>query len=388
MFGYFSRVKNSFFAMIIGFLMIPVAMVLHGWNEYRTVHRAKGIAEAKQVVVSVPNPLEIDASLDQRLVHLSGRADTEETLEDEEFFVSENAIHLVRHVEMFQWEEKRENKKKSGAQTEKVVYSYRQVWKDEPIDSSRFHESVGHENPSMPLRSQRQTANLVFVGAYRLNSQQKDDITNAIPVPIIEGAVLENLSEEERSKVAFRNGEMFRSETRPEPNTPRIGDLRIRFEKTPACDVSLVAQLRGPTFGPFTTSNGETIQRLYAGTLTAEEVMQKLVSENNTMAWVLRFVGFALSVTGFAMFLSPLSAIVSVIPLLGRLTGGLMFLVATLLGFCTSLVVIGLSWIAVRPLMGIGLLLVAAIIGFVVMKLRRPANPQFSSPAMPPPLPQ
>jgi cytochrome c oxidase subunit IV len=90
--------------------------------------------------------------------------------------------------------------------------------------------------------------------------------------------------------------------------------------------------------------------------------------------------GLFLSVMGFALCLRPLSAVVSFVPLLGSLTSGLLFVVAMLLGGIVSLTTIGMAWIAVRPLLGISALALAAAGVFAIAKLRRSAQAQAELP--------
>ncbi len=373
MFGYFRRVKNSIGAMLIGFLLIPASMVLHAWNEYRTVHRSRGLAEAKEIVETIPDANALASELDQKLVHLSGFADTEETLVDGEFFVRQKALHLARRAEMFQWVEK----EKKNSENNQKEYTYSYAWVNEPVDSSRFRQPNGHENPSMPFRGMKVSAENVLVGAYKLDNDLRDQIDAWAPVEIPEEAIKENLPDEKQESYLFRNNELFIGvDGTPEPERPQIGDMRIQFEAVMPTDVSFVAQLRGGTFGEFRTSNGEAIHDLYLGTLSAEDVMQRLETENTVLAWGLRILGLAICVGGFAMCLKPLSAVVSFIPFAESLTGALTFVVALLLGGMVSLVVVGISWIAVRPLFGISLLAIAAIAIYLVSRINRRQNDQ------------
>ncbi len=110
--------------------------------------------------------------------------------------------------------------------------------------------------------------------------------------------------------------------------------------------------------------------------------MDNLVSENNVLAWVLRFVGLVLSVIGFSLTLRPLSSMVSFVPFLGNLTQGLLFAVAILLGLVTSSATIGVSWIAVRPLLGLGLLAFATLGVMLIYRIRKSSQPKSELPPM------
>ncbi|MGB7328420.1 MAG: TMEM43 family protein [Rubripirellula sp.] len=376
MFGYFRRVKSSLGAMIVGFLMVPGAIVLHGWNEYRTVHRTRGLVEAAELVETISDPNAVDSSREGKLVHLTGLAETDETLEDPEFNVSLPAIHLARRVEMFQWHEKKKSKNNSSSNSKHTAtYTYNQTWSSNVANSDRFHRSAGHENPPMRYPNREVMAKHVNVGAYALNKPLKRGMQDWQPMEFRGNDFIESVPESERNQFLMQGNQLYWSSSVPRPNEPQIGDLRIRFEKVEPGTVSLIAQQNGETFSQFHTSNGEPIQRLYMGSLTATEVIGKLTTENTVTAWVLRAVGLALSVIGFSMILKPLSAVASFVPLLGDFTGAVLFLIAALMGVIVSCIVIGLSWIAVRPLLGIALLALSAVAIYVVIRLKKKSHP-------------
>jgi hypothetical protein len=108
--GYFSRVAKSFVGVLIGILLVPGSIAFIGWNEYRTVHRTRGLLEAEQVVQEVSDPFEVLPEHNGKLVHLTGQATTTETLADEDFALERVALRLSREVEMYQWVEHKETR--------------------------------------------------------------------------------------------------------------------------------------------------------------------------------------------------------------------------------------------------------------------------------------
>ncbi|TWU56035.1 TMEM43 family protein [Rubripirellula reticaptiva] len=375
MFGYFRRVKSALGAMIVGFLMVPGAVVLHGWNEYRTVHRTRGLAEAAELVETISDPNAVDPAREGQLVHLTGLAETDETLEDPDFHVSLPAIHLARRVEMFQWQENKKSKNNSNSNSKHTTtYTYNQTWSSNVANSDQFHRSAGHENPPMKYPNREVMAKHVNIGAYSLNEPLKRSMQDWQPMEFSGTDFLATVPESERNQYLMQGNQLYWSSSVPQPDQPQIGDLRIRFEKVVPGTVSLIAQQNGKSFSQFHTSNGEPIERLYMGSLTATEVIGKLTTENTVIAWLLRVAGLALSVIGFSMILKPLSAIASFVPLLGDFTGAVLFLIAALLGVIVSCIVIGLSWIAVRPLLGIALLTLSALAIYAVIRLKKKSH--------------
>ena len=70
---------------------------------------------------------------------------------------------------------------------------------------------------------------------------------------------------------------------------------------------------------------------------------------------------------------SPVTTLFSVVPFLGSLAGAGAFLVALTLAVPTTLLVVGLAWVAHRPLIG-GLLLGGALLALVLLRQLHP-NP-------------
>jgi high-affinity Fe2+/Pb2+ permease len=62
---------------------------------------------------------------------------------------------------------------------------------------------------------------------------------------------------------------------------------------------------------------------------------------------------------GFAAILKPISTLGSVIPFLGNVLGAGTSIIAFLLAFIISFVVIAIAWIFFRPILGISLLVIA-----------------------------
>ena len=95
------------------------------------------------------------------------------------------------------------------------------------------------------------------------------------------------------------------------------------------------------------------------------------------LKWILRAAGILLISLGFGTILKPISAVTSYIPLLGNVVGAAVGLVSFILGLALGLVVIALAWIRFRPLLGISLLiLVALLIAFLIIRGKKSKKPE------------
>ncbi len=362
--GFFKRIANSVIGVLIGILFLFSSVLLLGWNEYRTVHRQKGLIEAESKVVKVADASQLDTSLEGKMLHLSGKADTEETLADPVFGIRRNALRYAREVEMYQWDETKHSKtrdKIGGGKETITTYEYHKGWHKDRVSSDSFHEKTGHENPNPKYTSLELDSENVLVGAFRLSSELIRSIHSWKNLTLDAETLLETLPEAERTRVYLDGDTLRYSVDKPKTDDPKVGDLRIRFRVVEPTTVSILSSLSGASLTPFKTSNGEKIEELKEGVFSSETMFQGLIEQNIIMAWVLRFLGWIFASLGFVMISSPLSTLASVIPMLGRMTGFVAFVISVVLGGMLSATVIAIAWLAVHPLWGI--LLLGAVAG-------------------------
>ena len=149
------------------------------------------------------------------------------------------------------------------------------------------------------------------------------------------------------------------------PGNPTIGDLRVTFTETPPANVSIIAQVTGNTFEPFTASNGYTFSRLEDGHHSSAAMFED----------ARKAVGAVLVMLGLGLVFKPLSVIADVIPILGTIVGAGAGVVAFLVGLAWSLVVIAVAWIRFRPLIAGGLIAAALVLLYMsYMKGRKTAQ--------------
>jgi len=363
--GWFSRIANALVGLLFGLLLFIVSFPLLFWNEGRAVDRFNALEEGSGAVVSISSE-KIDAANDQELVHLTGFANTDETLSDTEFGVSENALRLRREVQIYQWQESTSTKKRKklgGGEETITTYSYEKTWNDELIDSSRFRKS-GYDNPqNITFKSQSNMAQKVSLGAYNLTSSLVGKIRNYQAVSI-DPSTNTSLP----TNTNHYNGGFYVGEN---PETPKIGDLKVSFSKVAPQQVSVVAQQTGDSFNSYTTSNGGSILLLQSGEVSAQAMFETAVTENTILTWVLRGAGLLCMFIGLTLFFRPISVFADVVPLFGDIAGAGIGLVSLMLAITLSAITIAIAWVVFRPIIGISLLLIAvAALWLVKSKLK------------------
>ena len=383
-----SRIMGSFVGVLIGLLLFIGSFPLIFWNEGRSVDRIKTLGEGRAAVVSLSSD-QIDSAHQGGLIHISGVATTDEVLKDLQFGVQENALKLKRLVEMYQWKEKSESKTTKnlgGSETTETVYSYEKIWSQNRIDSSGFKKPSGHENPSMPaFGSEQFTASTIKVGAFRLGSSFVGQIGGFENYPLGQNN-LDAMDPVLKSEYNLTGNSYFRGN----PSNPQVGAIRISYQIVRPMEVSAVGKQDGDALQSYATNNG-TINLLETGTVSANDMFAAAESENKLVTWLIRLGAFLMMWIGLSLVMGPLSVIGSVIPFIGSILGAGTGFIAFVLALVLTAVTAAIAWIVFRPLIGIALLVLAAMFFFGGFKWLRSkaqsaasasasANPQFGRP--------
>lgn len=385
--GWFARIRESLKGIVAGLVILAVAVVLQFWNEGRTLKREQTLVEGRAQVVEVAAASPAREN-DGRLVYVHGQASAGAPLADETFGVEQQALALRRHVEMYQWAEKkqtREEKQAGGGTREVTTYSYEQRWDDEPIDSSGFREAGAHPNPGeMPYRDESWRAADIRLGGFRLGGEAAADLGGWDDLAANQVQLPPNLAASFRSE-----GQWFVSSE--DAAKPAIGDLRVRFEIIPEGPLSLVARQQEGVLDTWTSSRGGELLMVERGKVSAQALFDDEASSNETAGWALRAAGFVLGWIGFGLILRPFSVLADVVPVLGRLVGAGLGFVSGLLAAGLSIVAIASGWLWYRPwLLGLVALVVVALIAWLVMRRSRARATVADGayvPASPPPPP-
>ena len=368
--SWFSRIGNSIKGIFIGIVLIIAGSILLFWNEGRAVKTAQSLKEGASSVVSISND-SVKAENEGKLVHFSGDARTPSVLIDTEFGVGGPSLKLKKTVEVYQWVENAESKtveKLGGATETTTVYGYKKDWRSELIDSSTFKEQLGHQNPTTKaFQNNEWIAQNVSVGAFTIPEDMVRSLSDYQPLPAQE-EMLATLPYELQSNLEIVSGILYYKTN--DPATPQIGDTRITYENIAPQKLSLIAQQKSSTLAPYATKNGRTISFIQTGEATAQQMFQGAIEGNKMMTWILRLLGIILLFAGFRSVLGLLPIIGAFVPFIGKLVGAGMSFLSGVLAIILGLIIISFAWILYRPVIGIGLLILALVLFIAVYKLR------------------
>lgn len=419
--GYGTRVGNSIKGIFTGFILIIGATILLWWNEGRAVKTADMLEDAQGACVEMPNPDKKSAEFEGELVCATAMANTDEVLTDKEFGISENAISLSRKVEYFQWVEHSESKsedKLGGKQETTTTYTYTREWVSSPVNSDEFKDPAyqGKNYTWTTVENQDVWAENVTFGAYvlneslihsinstealelNINEQQlqamdktiadtyarikglptsNTNVAQAQPAQPVQTAAADSTALADSVKTVIPDSISQNNKVDLEyvhqmgnvlyygrtANAPEVGDVRITFEKVVPAKVTVVSQVEGNTFKPYTASNKKKFQTLRMGKKSIDEIFEEENESNSMWTWVLRIVGILLVISGFKGLFGFLETILKVVPFLANIFAFGVGIICTIVGLVYSLIVIALAWIFYRPVLGIIILLIA---GFLI----------------------
>lgn len=375
--GWFSRITDSIKAVLVGLLLFVLAFPLLWFNEGRAVSAAKSLDEGASSVVSVSAD-KVDAANEGKLVHTTGVARTEDVLKDSDFGISMKTIKLTRSVEMYQWTEKKktEKQKKIGGGEEKTtVHRYTKAWSSKTIDSSDFRKPKGHHNPTMAYEGYTKRAQTVSLGAFTLADSVAKKIAGASLLSP-DAQALEAVTPSLRERTQLRDGAFYvTGGGKKVGDGPLIGDLRVRFKVVQAAEISVAAKQVGSSLETWQSKTGNTIELVEMGTKAAEAMFANAKTAAATLTWILRLVGLLMMAFGVGLVFRPLVVVADVVPFVGEMLRIGTFFVSAAIAVPLSILTIALAWIAARPLIGGGFLLlfVGSVVGLVLLIRKRKA---------------
>lgn len=371
-----SRLGGAAKGVLVGLVIFLVSFPILFWNEGNCVKTAKALDEGEGACIPVESNAKVDPEMDGQLVHMTGRADTQDVLSDDQFGVSVTAIALERQTEVFQWREDSkttEKKNLGGSVTKTTTYTYEQVWSPSAIDSSSFKEA-GHDNPGfIEFPSEEKRAANVTFGAFRLNERQIAHIGRSQAYQFPTDFVSKVSHVQHQGNVILVPNKATRDNAlnnRDVASQPRIGDMRVTFKVVKPHDISLVAKQKGDTFASYLAKSKKRVDLLQDGVVDCAEMFENARDANTLTTWAVRIGGFLLMLLGLSMVLRPLSVLADVLPILGNIVSWGTGLVAGVVSFVCSLVTIAVAWIFYRPVLAVVLLAIAGASVYFVWKRR------------------
>lgn len=355
--SWFSRIGQSLAGTLMGLLLFLAAFAVLFINEGRAVKTHKSLQEGLSVVISVDNARP-DSANEGKLIHVTGKADTQDRLKDPVLNVEVTAIKLERTVEMLQWYEHQKSvttKKLGGGTETETTFRYTKEWSESLINSSNFQQTDYQNLDTMAIVSEKWQADNVAVGGFRLTDSQVNRINRFEKVTLTdENKLKKKITGESR----LEGGYLYLGSG----SHDEIGDFRIKMQVVYPADISIVAGQSGNGFMPYKTEVGKTISLLSEGIKPVDEMFSAAEAANTTLTWGLRVAGLMMMFFGLKLMVRVLSVLADVVPLFGTIVGGGTSIISFLIAVMFSLVTIAVAWVFYRPLIGVALLAAALVV--------------------------
>ncbi len=362
-----SRLMDSLRGLFLGLILIIGSLILLWWNEGRAIHTENDLKDGSKNVVHLQSNVPLPENED-KLVHLTGMVNTNDTLNDPDFNIYTNAIALKRNVLFYQWKETSEEKTEKelgGSEKKTTTYSYSKNWVSNKINSNNFKKPEGHiNNSAYSYSNSSYEAENVFIDSFKLSKEVIDKISNFEPFP------LDSSSKNDSYKISSNT--IYLGSDNLE-NNPQIGDVKISFEVVKSSQlVSVISKQSQNTLVPFVGKNGSSINELMYGEVSADVMFKEAISNNKMITWLLRLLGLVFCISGFTLLFKPLVIIGDFVPFIGSIVSIGTGLVSTILGMILSFITVAIAWFFYRPIISIILIAVVVLL-FTFLLYRRKA---------------
>ena len=399
--SYGSRVGNSFKNILWWLFLLVISIILLVRNENNYVKEKNALNEWASIVQEASSA-QINSSLEWKLVHLYwDTASSAEALKDNVFWIVTDDLKLKRTVEMYQWYEDEHTECHDNVWWSEdctTTYTYDKRWDTEPINSNYFQKPSEHSNPSnRTYESTQQSKSPITLWAYTLSTTFVDKLDNYVPINLDEQNIKKPKSKNESESITIEstgdaiennndnylywdtqidNGNLFHIQNNyiyisKDPSSPAIWDLRISFASVKSGIVSIIWKQIGNELSSYTTSNWRSIALLELHQVTAEDMFQHAQQANKMLTWIIRFIGLLLMFCAFSMMMQFIETLTKVLPFLAKIVWAWTRLIAFCLTLVVWFIVIWLAWIAVRPIVWISCLVIAAAWIFLLAKSKR-----------------
>lgn len=279
-------VDNPHVARAAGATLVLLGLLLLGFTEHADRLRAMGEDALGGFVLS-GNDAQPGAASDGQLVFVSGAPQIAQPARDPQFGVSADTVALVRKVEMFQWHPL------DGTQR-----NYGQDWIDHPVDSTRFAQPAGHENPgAFPFASQRFDSPDVRIGGFRLDPELVQGIEGLDAYAPDLHALPPNMAATFQAA-----GDVL--VTSADPRHPRIGDIKVSWMQVLPTRLTVLARAQNGVLVRTQDAAGRDMAQVQVGMRSLGDVVPD-AAPRPRFAWARRALAVLLAWVGVVLLMRP-----------------------------------------------------------------------------------
>jgi hypothetical protein len=268
------------------------------------------------------------------LVAVTGTINISEPLSDGMFLKPAPYLSFSRKTLVYAWEEIKNIKNtedSSGKPIQESSTTYKSVWTERPTQTELFEHPEGHQNPTehspQEIQRQQKTFNL---GKYIASGTD-------LQLPAEESLIISTQTVTAELPHVIIDNTIFSPKNPPAtPMHPQIGDLKTLYRVIDAQGktATIFGKIQNNSIGKALvkeiqhSDSGEIFYRLFWQ--TPKDAIFKLEQEYKQNLFWGHVIVFALFFFGLMMFLGPISALMSGVPILSNILDTTIFLISLL----------------------------------------------------------
>merc|ERR1711920_804074 len=160
--------------------------------------------------------------------------------------------------------------------------------------------------------------------------------------------------------------------TKSSSTTNNLGDVRVRFygNNWNSPSVTVLGKSSAGTMSRWIASDswlcsGFTLAELRMGKVSEDKLFADMQAESSGMTWIIRFIALSIMWMGFCCIFQPLEVAADCIPCIGPYLGDSVSCVISCvtcpLALACGMGVAGIVWVVMRPVLGIGMIVVCCL---------------------------
>ncbi|AOP34808.1 hypothetical protein A0128_13680 [Leptospira tipperaryensis] len=320
--GFLSQMGNSFKSILTGVVLLPVSFII-----------IYNVETCEQASAALKNAAPAGSAKEGQPSYITGTLKASPLSGN--FVKSGSYISYSVSSEVYAWDE--EVKTEGSGSNKKEVRNCVLEWTSSPENPSSFKLS-GCRSKAFHRKSVKDESDSASGGSVLVDG--KSYSVNLSDVDFTSQVSSRDANEDEINKNGFVLGEGYLFSSKACADEEKEGCERVKVSVTPIPEgeMTFIGDIKGTKVGKFVSEEGNKFLNASVGGFS--ETMKDIQSDDNTMKWVGRFIGFFAMFSSFTLMAGPLTSLLSFIPFVGDLGGGLIKVVLGVIAFVLTAITI------------------------------------------------
>ncbi|WP_036095834.1 TMEM43 family protein [Leptospira weilii] len=320
--GFLSQMGNSFKSILTGIVLLPVSFII-----------IYNVETCEQASAALKNAVPAGQAKEGQPSYVTGTLKASPL--SGQFVKSGPYISYSVSSEVYAWDE--EVKTEGSGSNKKEVRKCVLEWTSSPENPSSFKLS-GCRAKAYHRKSVKDQSDSASGAA--ILADGKNYSVNLSDVDFASQVSSRNANEDEifSNGFVYADGYLHSSKSCVESEKEGCERVKISVTPIPNGDMTFIGDVNGRRVDQFVSAEGNKFLNASVGGFA--ETMADIKSDDNTMKWVGRVVGFIAMFSSFTLMAGPLTSLLSFIPFVGDLGGGLIKVVLGVIAFVITAITI------------------------------------------------